>query len=609
MNDQPQPEKVAAAAARLFPALSDPPRLIHILCSCVEFDDNDSTAAALAELDGAQQIKIMDLLRYLVREKDNGGHTASVAADHLLRALAQRAPSGESFFEALDIYRTMASQGLYLSAILEATEQYAACSPDAARDLLDRLIPNADDDVFFTALKATLSGVCKTNAPNGIEFIRNLSKQDSPRVQSACVGVLCSQDYSRYPSLFRDAKLCLEELHSTINPDIQGALTSNLPDLLKSIEDADLELMFIDLCRSTSPEMSPLVIHTLWRTIRECRNKAWHRKAMEIVLSRPILSDNDMGWLDYCFSDLLRNQDDEFLPHFEKWMLRQERRIDPEFLSHVLSQIFRIHDLVCRCITRWFNSECRNLNRFAEHMVGRYHDPLNFPNRAPLHLDKTELKEMAPLDVELTIRHIIGYCLMHEQPLFSLVFSASQKTNCRKAIDDIIVFYFIKHIFPNYGGDMRDFLKAVSGVRNRRIAQVILDATEDEWNAYLNLPTLSGNVISDEESRKLTAAEHRPIAEAFSDAMKNSLIGMIATTIPLKYGRAFITYEQLMSSTRLNAATQQNQSEPNTSPLTPSPLRRSQISWVIPAQVRFDPLGTEYQMSCLRNTIRTKQSQ
>lgn len=602
---RPQPEKVAATTALLFPHIADKEQLIGALCSCCDLDDNGATAAALAELDRSGKIIVTDLIRHLAASKEQGVRPIEMAAEHLLRALAQLAPSCDIFFEALSHCQSLGSQEIMYMAVSDAAREYATNSPDNALALIDLLIPRADEDLYLIALKAALLGRCRADMPSGLESAMKLARHSASRILSACIEVLCSLDYARTPLLFADAKRCLKDLYGNPSSDVHGALACGLPGILTSIADADLERVFIDLCNSTSPEVSPIAIHTLWRTAFDCRDKAWHRQAMTVVLSRPIASDNDLIWLDFYFSGLLRNQCEQFLPQFEAWMAKQAKRIAPDHLSHISSQLTNNHALLCRCITRWFNSDCRNLHRFAEHMVGCYHDPLNYPNRPPLRLDKAELQSMAPVDVELTICHVIGYCLMHEQPLLSLAFSASQKTKCRKAIDDIIAYYFVAYIFPNYGGGMRDYLKAVKGARNRQLAERIITTTEDEWNAYMNLPVLGEDILADDERRKLAEAENKPYAKALAEAMKDSILGKIATNIPLKYGRAFITFDQLISSGSPTASQQHKTPVALPTPLTPSPLRQTRVSWVIPSQLRLDPLKTEYQIQLLRNTMRT----
>ena len=602
---RPQPEKVAATTALLLPHIADKEQLIGALCSCCDLDDNDSTAMALAELNRAGKIIVADLIRNLASIKEQGVRPIEMAAEHLLLALAQLAPSCDIFYEALSHCQSLGSQGIMYMAVSDAAREYAANSPNNASTLIGLLIPRADEDMFLIAIKATLLGLCQADMPSGFESAIKLARRDAPRIQSACIEVLCSIDYMRLPLLFADAKQCLKDLYGNPNSDVHGALVFSLPDILKSTADADLEWIFIALCKNTSPKVSPIAIHTLWRTVFDCQDKAWHQQAMTVVLSRPITSDNDLGWLDFYFSWLLRNQCERYLTQFETWMALQKKIIGPDHLTHVSSQLPNNHAFLCRCITRWFNSDCRNLHGFAEHVVSRYHDPLNFPNRPPLQLDKTELQNMTPVDVELTLCHVVGYCLLHEQPLFSLVFSAGQKTACRKAIDDIIANYFVAYIFPNYGSGMRDYLKAVKGARNRQLAKRIIAATEDEWSAYTNLPVLEEYVLADDERRKLAEAENKPYVKAFAEAMKDSILGKIAANIPLKYGRAFITYDQLISSGSPTASRQQKPSALHDSPLTPSPLRQTRVSWVIPSQLRLDPLGMEHQMLVLRNAKRT----
>lgn len=602
---RPQPEKVAATSARLMPHIADKDQLIGTLSSCCDLDDNGSTASALAELNRAGKIIIADLIRHLASIKEQGVRPIEMAAEHLLRALAQLAPSYDIFFEALSHCQSLGSQGIMYMAVSDAAMEYAANSPDNASTLIGLLIPRANEDVFLLALKAVLLGLCLADTSSGLESVMKFARHDAPRIQSVCVEVLCSIDYAQNSLLFPAAKQCLKDLYNNPDLGVKGALACCLPNILKSIADADLEQMFIDLCKSTSPEVSPIAIHTLWRTAFDCQDKVWHRQAMAIVLSRPIASDNDLTWLDFYFSGLLRNHCEQYVTQFEIWMAQQKKRIDPNHLSHISSQLPNNHPILCRCITRWFNSDCRNLHRFAEHMVGRYHDPLNFPNRAPLRMDKAELQNMTPVDVELTICHVIGYCLMHEQPLLSLVFSASQITACRKAIDDIIVKYFVTYIFPNYGSGMRDYLKTVKGARDRRLAKRIIDATENEWKAYLDLPVLQGSLLGDDERRKLAEAENKPYADAFAEAMKDSIISKIATTVPLKYGRAFITHDQLILAGQSAASCQHEPAVRQGSSLTPSPLRQTRVSWVIPSQLKLDPIGTEYQMLSLRSITRT----
>lgn len=601
---RPQPEKAAATTALLMPHIADKEQLIGTLCSCCDLDDNGSTASVLAELNRAGKIIVADLIRHLASIKDQGVRPIEMAAEHLLRALAQLTPSCDIFFEALSHCQSLGSQGIMYMAVSDAAREYATNSPDNALALIDLLIPRADEDMFLIALKAALLGRCRTDIPTGLESAIKLARHDAPRIQSACIEVLCSLDYARTPLLFADAKQCLKDLYGSPSLDVHGALVFSLPDILKSTADADLEQMFIDLCKNTSPKVSPIAIHTLWRTVFDCQDKIWHQQAIAIVLSRPITSDIDLGWLDFYFSRLLRNQCERYLPQFETWMAQQKTIIDPDHLPHVSSQLPDNHAFLCRCITRWFNSDCRNLHRFAEHVVGRFHDPLNFPDRAPLRLDKAELQNMTPVDVELTICHIIGYCLMHEQPLLSLVFSASHKTAYRKAIDDIIIKYFVTYIFPNYGSGMRDYLKIVKGARDRRLAKRIIDATENEWKAYLDLPVLQGSFLGDDERRKLAEAENKPYADALAEAIKDSIISKIATTVPLKYGHAFITHDQLISAGQ-SAASRQHEPAVRQGPsLTPSPLRQARVSWVIPSQLQLDPIGTENQMLSLRSIIR-----
>ena len=168
---RPQPEKVAAITALLMPHIADKERLIGALCSCCDLDDNGSTAMALAELNRAGKIIVADLIRHLASIKEPGVRPIEMAAEHLLLALAQLAPSCDIFIEALSHCQSLGSQGFMYMAVSDAAREYAANFPDNALAFIDLLIPRANEDMFLVALKAALFGRCQADMPNGLDSV------------------------------------------------------------------------------------------------------------------------------------------------------------------------------------------------------------------------------------------------------------------------------------------------------------------------------------------------------------------------------------------------------------------------------------------------------
>ena len=115
--------------------------------------------------------------------------------------------------------------------------------------------------------------------------------------------------------------------------------------------------------------------------------------------------------------------------------------------------------------------------------------------------------------------------------------------NVKVLIKDI----FLKQIGPNYPGTTLQFLKeklSATGLSEELVSTLknIINVLESQINMIKSLPRLNELLVPQKLSYQISLEENKNMNKAMEEAQKGSITSLIATKIPLKYGRSWFSY-------------------------------------------------------------------
>jgi len=371
-------------------------------------------------------------------------------------------------------------------------------------------------------------------------------------------------------------------------------LATAISRLQQRVPSDTLASLLLSLCHDPDTEVGSTILSHLWMSFNDHGHKEWHRQCVEALLRRPTSSVAELDSFDHLISQMLRKDTERALESIELWAQSQPNGTRVKALRSVASHLESRHELLSRCLTRWFNSNCRNLHALAAFLVQYHVEHAHNGIVEPLLLDRTELASLSVFDVRFLLGKIVGHCFAYEKAVVSLVFSVLVKVNVRADVDALVIDMFGSLIAINYPGCMDECLKKAKGSRQRRVAASIRSGMRKYFDALTSLPVLKECQQSDEHRQKVRTVERARDNRVMKEAQEASVLKLIAHSVMIKHGQAFFTDEggEELTGRKMTLG-------------TPTPFVRHSFTAEMPRHIILDPLGLEWRLHCYRGEART----
>lgn len=552
-------------------------------------DNEENVVPTLIQLEAEGLINISAFLSSITR--DDRGFWTLVRV--FVRALSGTNIAPQQFLQAVqDVVKPLQGD-IALIDFTEAISNYCAARDVCGAGFVDACMNLSEGEDRAVLLSTGLIGLGKGNPLIGHAKSLVLSRHADTLAQRAAIFALGVFGYKSHMMLLPETEERFTCLYQEATPAIMTALATAISRLLQSVPSDALKTIFLKLCCDPASDVCATALRELWLSLDKHYAEEWHQQGVSVILDRPMFTPNELDAFDHLIRQMLAAQPERALECLERWALAQPKATDVKLLRSTASQLRSNHHTLCRCITRWFNSNCRTLHALAAFLVQRHSEHTHDKPVAPLLLDEQELTAMTAGDVRFLLGKIVGYCFVFEKALVSLVFSALQKSDFQDDIDHMVTYFFASYIALDYPGSTQDFLKTVEGERHKRVASTIAEAIRKYFDPLTKLPVLKECQMSEINHQKLLSARCARDSLMMKEVEETSILKHIATTFMVKKGRAFFSKFDHEAMTGRKPQFD-----------APTPFVHHSITTEMPRHSFLDPVGIDWQLRLFRSEIR-----
>jgi hypothetical protein len=419
--------------------------------------------------------------------------------------------------------------------------------PKFARELLEDLIESGEPFVV-----GYISAILE-NLPNiGIEDLHNeiltlISHIEEPVVQGAVITLgNLKYDINTHKEIIDKTFIAFDGLLEKNSEAINQAIASSLGELYYLGIEAQSRLLA--LSKRNDPQICFQVSRFLVSHYKGIINDEWFKELLMTLSATHCQYKGIIDNLDHVLYSLLGTESNQslFECFFTAWLInsdyqQNEQKLDSLFGS-TLSKLSKNSVFFDALVTKYLNHDNYKVNQAAAVLI-RYS---NLYKNRPICLDQSIIESFDIDDVLYICRKILGY-LFEVKTLCSLIYSVltakAKDTNVKGLVHNI----FLNHIAMDYPGTTLEFLKErlsivdlpkelESTVRN------IVDALESRQKILNSLPRLNELFVPTRYSYQISLEESKNMSKAMEKAQEGSITSMIATKIPLKYGKSWFSY-------------------------------------------------------------------
>ena len=509
-----------------------------------EIRNNDKkTTKIIVELNKKHGLDLCDLALQAM----DGGFQCFDAHDILEGALPFLDHNLKSIFKYLKKLNSSMqgdrASGIQYRPIAKLTNE----QPQFVRELLEDLIKSGEP--FVVGYISTIF----ENLPNiGIEDLHSeiltlISHIEEPVVQGAVITLgNLKYDIKTNKGIIEKTFIAFDELLEKKSEAINQAITSSLGELYYLGIEAQSRLLA--LSKRNDPQICFQVSRFLFIQYKNLTNDEWFKEVLMTLSATHCQYKGIIDNLDHVLYGLLGTENNQSLVEcfFTAWFLnsdyqRNEHKLDSLFGS-TLSKLSKDVVFFDTLITKYLNHDNYKVNQAASELI-RYS---NLYKKRPINLDQSIIKSLDIDDVLYICRKILGY-LFDVKTLCSLIYSVltakPKDTNVKGLVHDI----FFKHIGMNFLGTTLEFLKEKLSVADlpeelESTVRDIVDALESHQKMIKSLPRLNELFVPKRYTYQISLEESKNMNKAMEEAQEGSITSLIATKIPLKYGRSWFSY-------------------------------------------------------------------
>lgn len=419
--------------------------------------------------------------------------------------------------------------------------------PKFARELLEALI-NSGEPFIVGYMSTILENLPDIRIEDLHSELLTLASYIEESVVQGAVIALGNLKY--------DAKANKDILEKTFNAfdkllernleAINQAVTSSLGELYYLGVEAQSRLL--DLSKRNDPQINFQISRFLLFQCKNINNDEWFEEVLmtlsvthcqykgiidniDHVLYGLLGADNNLSLVERFFTEWLLNSD----------LQRSEHKLDSLFGS-TLSKLSENAVFFDTLITKYLNHDNYKANQAASELI-RYS---NLYKKRSINLDQSIIKLLDIDDILYICRKILGY-LFDVKTLCSLIYSVLTAKPEDTNVKGLVYNIFLKHIGMDYPGTTLEFLKEKLSATNlseelESTVRDIVDALESHQKMFKSLPRLNELLVPKRHTYQISLEESKNMNKAMEEAQESSITSLIATKIPLKYGRSWFSY-------------------------------------------------------------------
>lgn len=504
---------------------------------------NKKTTELILELNKKHSVDICD---FAVKAIDSG---FSCFDTHLI--LEDAIPLMELNVKSTSHYLSKIFDGM--QGDLMSGRQYQAIAnlakeqPNLARALLDNLINTGEPFVagYIAKIYENLPNIKIEDLHS--EILTLISHSEESVVQGAVI-VLGNLKYD----IINDKEIIektfdtFDRLLATNSESINQAITCSLGELCYLGDEAKSRLL--DLSRKNNPQICFQISRFLFHHYKNLSNDDWFKEVLMTLSATPCQYKGITDNLDHVLYGLLGIKEKQSLAElfFTEWLLnsdyeKSEMKLDSIFGS-TLSKLSDDTLFFDALITRYLNHDNYMINRAASELI-RYS---NLYKKRPIILDQSIINSLGIDDVLYICRKILGY-LFEVKTLCSIVYSILTAKPEDSEVKALIRDIFLNQIGMDYPGTTLEFLKGKLSTTDLTVEiestlKDMIRALESHQKMLNSLPRLNELFVPKKLAYQISLEENKNMSKAMEKAQEGSITSMIATRIPLKYGRSWFSY-------------------------------------------------------------------
>jgi len=306
-----------------------------------------------------------------------------------------------------------------------------------------------------------------------------------------------------------------------------------------------------------------------------------------IISSFPRVKSENRGSIkniDFGISRLLKKGDyDRSIECLETVLQSNAEELNVKIFNSVINEILTGDpNNLSKLLTRWFYKGDRVFCTAVTDIIGHIHG-----NQISLEIDVEGLPDTDPFTLIFIARKAIGYLFFNPITVVSIIISLLRSTKEGKAMKDLEELLLNPVLF-NYPGAARQFLADRIPKESKPVATIIksalnrLDDYQDNLRHIGEIPELHPTLLQREASSRKFSQE---MSESYKQAMKGSIVELIATKSVLLYGRTSVNYIQQGPSdaTRMEI-----------------PMKKHSVEMDFPMRHNLDPFGVDYMLRVFR---------
>lgn len=419
--------------------------------------------------------------------------------------------------------------------------------PIFARELLDALINSGEP--FIVGYMSTIF----ENLPDmRIEDIHSelltLASHTKESVVQGAVIALGNMKFNAKANqdIIEKTFSIFDKLLAKNSESINQAITSSLGTLYYLGVEAQSRLL--DLSKRNDPQINFQISRFLFIQYENMNNDEWFEEVLMTLSTTHCEFKGIIDNIDNILFGLLEAENNPGLVErfFTEWILNSDFQRSEDKLASLfgstLSKLSENELFFDSLVTKFLNHDDYKANQAASELI-RYS---NLYRKRSINLDQSIIKSLDIDDILYICRKILGY-IFDVKTLCSLIYSVltgkPEDTNVKGLVHNI----FLKHIGMDYPRTTLEFLKEKLSATNlseeiESTVKGIVDALESHQKMFKSLPRLNELLVSKRYAYQISLEESKNMNKAMEEAQEGSITSLIATKIPLKYGRSWFSY-------------------------------------------------------------------
>mgnify|MGYP000482354864 CR=1 FL=1 len=555
-------------------------RLIEVAyeLSCGSNENRQSVSGLLVELHNNGDIDLVDAFLDLRNNAENGPDFF-ISRDLFENALPGIAAPVQGVMTCIQRLVNEAGNDLAANTVIGSFIDFLAADssrPSQALDIIQRSLDDWSNFVYPTILAGT-----RINLEEYFGHAVKLIGHEDPEISRNAMYAL---GRISYPEGSRYLNLAMEQVERTVDQKSDDAYMAVVIKTASSIAiiDVALEEQTHSVISTALEKGADLTLHAASEEFASHTNKL-PDKLLNIFISHlPRVKPENKGSIrkiDFGIRTLFKKDTNLAIECLENILLSNPDTLSLKMFDSVTHEILSMGLTTLNyLLTRWFIKGDRVLCTAMTEILESVHG-----DQLKLEIDTMAMPNNMSTTFIFLARKVIGYLFFRPVSASSIIISI-----LRIAPDDDVMNELerltLDPLLMNYPGSVRDFLESQISKEPEKVSAIIESALKklDEYLKRIRdigeIPELFPS-LSQREA--YTRNFNQKMAVSYKQAMKGSIVEMIATKSVILYGRSSINYVRQNSSI---------------SSRMEIPMQKHSVEMEFPRRHNLDPFGLEYML-------------